>query len=121
MFDVDTAIEEIANKVHQGWMQQKLAHGFADHPYCFMQCPNVPEHALVGVCRTCYERGDSYYYDNAGWQTREKYHKQKHHSDMLPYSALPDNIKDYDRRTARVVFDWLDENDWQIVTKEIVI
>ena len=37
--------------------------------------------------------------------------EEKHHADMVPFNALPDATKDYDRATVRAVLAALIEED----------
>lgn len=102
-FDVEQVVELAAAKVHEGWMAEKLVQGFADHPF-------VPHSILPHLCGACSVEEQTDY----GKKVIVRYAKKKHHLDMLPYSELPENIKEYDRRTARIVFDWLQDNGWKV-------
>lgn len=94
-------IEQLADAVHQGWVAEKVAQGFADH--AFAECALYPgecaEHARCHVANaTCAVPAD------------------KHHTDMLPYADLAENIKEYDRATVRAVLLALDAAGLAVVT-----
>jgi hypothetical protein len=94
MIDIDTLnknIELIAEEVHKAWMKEKIEQGF---------------HAPM-VCK---------YYDLAFKEINLLNHSnnfivpdpfkkycEKCHTDLYPYSELPENIKEYDRVTVRAV------------------
>lgn len=77
-------VETLSDHVHQAWMAEKLKQGFADHPRSI----------------------DA---DGRGCCTNEL-----HHSDMLPYADLPENVKEYDRVTVRAVLDALDKAGYRL-------
>jgi hypothetical protein len=80
----DPIIEEIAEDVHKGWMAEKQKQGCADHVY-------------TGLQAECCTRPEG-----------------KHHPDMLPYAELADNVKEYDRATARAVLQGLERRGYVI-------
>lgn len=98
-FDVNAAIEAIAAKVHQGWVEQKQLGGFKDHAFEGQWVKR--NRGAVWCCEICHSP-----------------YSGEHHPDMLPYAELPENVKGYNRATARMVFAWLEENGWQVVRKE---
>lgn len=104
----DPIIEEIAEDVHRGWMEEKQRQGFADHVW-----PTNPEMiavSLIGVdgrgrphhAKTCVQY--------ACLQLQDK-----HHPDMLPYEDLAENVKEYDRATARAVFSGLKHRGYLVL------
>lgn len=82
-------IEALADAVHQGWMAERVAQGFPDHAW------GTDRHG-----QNC-------------WVS-----KDRHHSDMLPYADLAENIKEYDRATVRAVLNALDTAGLAVVTIE---
>jgi hypothetical protein len=91
----DLLIEEIAEDVHLGWMAEKQKQGFADHPHQFTRRFDA---MMVGVCRPACDLNI-----------------EKHHPDMLPYVELAENVKEYDRATARAVFQGLQRRGYKII------
>jgi hypothetical protein len=75
-------IELLSEEVHNAWMEEKLAQGF----HAPKQCPNNE-------------------FKNEDSEGRLKFYKfcDKCHTDLYPYSELPENIKEYDRVTVRAV------------------
>jgi adenylate cyclase len=71
----DPLIEHMAEAIHLAWMAEKHRQGYADHPW--------PLDWRIGVDHAC---GLS---------------ATRHHPDMLPYADLAENVKAYDRVTAR--------------------
>jgi hypothetical protein len=96
----DPIIEEIAEDVHKGWMAEKQKQGFADHPHRFVRQSNSMG-MMVGACRPACDLNI-----------------EKHHPDMLPYAELADNVKEYDRATARAVFRGLSNRGYKVVLPE---
>lgn len=88
----DPIIEEIAADVHRGWMEEKQRQGFANHP--LEMCPDKP---------------------GRDWKASCPWGDAKHHTDMLPYADLDENIKDYDRATARAVFSGLKQRGYLVL------
>jgi hypothetical protein len=84
-------IEQLSDKVHQGWEAEKIKQGFADH-------------VIVSGCFPPYR--DCHRCDLP---------TAKHHTDMLPYADLPEHVKEYDRATVRAVLGALDELGHRIV------
>ena len=82
--------EKIAEEVHNAWWEQKKKQGF----HSPISCPNHIK-SLIG------KQG----------VTEEKFIKscEKCHSDMYPYSELPENIKDYDRITVDTVLNAIEK------------
>ena len=81
---IENNIEFLSEQVHNAWMEEKLKQGF----HAPDDCSN-------------FDQGDvAHYY-------REKFerHCDKCHTDLYPYSELPENIKEYDRVTVRSVLD----------------
>lgn len=77
-------IESIAEEVHNAWMKEKLEQGF--------HAPNdCPSNKMAQPCSNLMKIGK---FDK---------HCLKCHTDLYPYSELPDNIKEYDRVTVRAV------------------
>lgn len=81
-------VEEISDKVHQAWMKEKLSQGF--HAPC--DCPvddgsddsRTPGDKFTRRCGKC-------------------------HSDLYPYSELPEHIKEYDRVTVKAVLSAIEQ------------
>jgi hypothetical protein len=90
----DPILEVIAEDVHKGWMAEKQKQGFADHAIKFPLYMGGPDTARCSRCSRPPE---------------------KHHADMLPYEDLADNVKEYDRATARAVFQGLGKRGYKIV------
>lgn len=84
-------IERLSESVHQGWLAEKQAQGFADHVL-------EPRPMAMGRCRRC------------------SLHSASHHTDMLPYAALAENVREYDRATVRAVLRALDAAGLAVVT-----
>ena len=79
-------IEEIAAKVHNAWLAEKMKQGFHS-PLC---CPNA---------HWTYASGEE------AKERRFEKRCDKCHPDMYPYGELPEHIKDYDRVTVKSVLD----------------
>lgn len=75
--------DSLAEVVHNAWMRTKLSHGFADHP--FTRDPSG--FGLAPRCDICGARNSNH-----------------HHTDMIPFADLSDEIKAYDYETALTVF-----------------
>lgn len=81
--DLYQKIEELSEEVHNAWMKEKLAQGFHAPVDCSQKgLLNLPDesmfHKFEKLCPKC-------------------------HTDLYPYSELPENIKEYDRVTVRAV------------------
>ena len=74
---IENNIEFLSEQVHNAWMEEKIKQGF----HAPNDCPN--KQALGKFERHC----------------------DKCHTDLYPYSELPENIKDYDRVTVRSVLE----------------
>lgn len=94
----DPIIEEIAEDVHKGWMTEKQKQGFADH---VLKAPLYMEGPDTTRCFRCGRPSN------------------KHHPDMLPYAELADNVQEYDRATARAVFQGLGKRGYTIVREDV--
>ncbi len=77
---LEANIEFLSEQVHNAWMKEKLQQGF-----------HAPK-----KCHT--------YFEGCLFNKFEK-RCDKCHTDMYPYSELPENIKDYDRVTVRTVIE----------------
>lgn len=88
--DDPAAVERFAERVHEAWMQQKQAQGFADHPH---RLAPFTESNVAGVyiCVSNYSKVCCLL------------PADKHHHDMRPYADLDEPTKEYDRATARAV------------------
>ncbi len=75
-------IEFASEKVHNAWMEEKLKQGFHAPNDCSRKITNAQ------VKRTL---------------PKFNKHCDKCHTDLYPYSELPENIKDYDRVTVIAV------------------
>lgn len=82
--DVGTIIEQLSSKVHDAWWNEKKSQGF----HAPLSCPK----RIL-----------------ANEYTKFKCVCEKCHTDMYPYEELPENIKDYDRVTVRMVLQSLDD------------
>ena len=73
-------IEELSEEVHNAWMKEKLEQGFHAPNNCtwFPLIETDETNKFVKRCEKC-------------------------HTDLYPYSELPENIKEYDRVTVRAV------------------
>lgn len=88
-------IELVAEKVHDAWWETKQKAGFHAPHEC--------------------ESDNKKSYLNASWQNQDRFDDHfdadkykwcdKCHPDMIPYSNLEDNIKEYDRVTVRTVYE----------------
>ena len=89
-------IEKIAESVHNAWWNEKEEQGF----HSPKNCPNAID---------SYEQGSF-----------DKFKKNcsKCHTDMYPYNELPENVKQYDRVTAKAVLKSLEENDYSVIKDE---
>jgi hypothetical protein len=76
-------LDELAEKVHDSWVQQKKLCGF-----------HAPENCPQIVSRVS---GSKAWYDETFCA--------KCHKDMRSYADLPENVKEYDRVTVRAVLD----------------
>lgn len=79
----DQAKDAAAEAVHLAWMATKLSHGFADHPLT----PYNGDPTSVFCAKSGCILG-----------------RYKHHTDMIPFAELSDEIKAYDYATALAVF-----------------
>jgi hypothetical protein len=98
-------IEKIAESVHNSWWNEKKEQGFHSPDDCksrnhkdfleanYEQQENVRNPKFFGWCEKC-------------------------HTDMYPYNELPENIKEYDRVTAKAVLKSLEENDYSVIKDE---
>lgn len=78
-------IERLAEVVHAEWMQEKRRQGWADHPGVYVRDVAIGVGMVVApLCDRCGS-------------------PQPHHPDMVPWSALPDTTKEYERSTVRAV------------------
>jgi hypothetical protein len=86
-------IEQIAEEVHNAWMQEKIEQGFHSPNECLSK-----SHERV-LNNERYLKGE---YEGVG---NGKFCRwcDKCHADLYPYSELPENIKEYDRVTVRAV------------------
>jgi ligand-binding sensor protein len=80
--DLDNYIEQLSEEVHNAWMKEKLEQGFHAPTYC-------PSVKLAGT-----EVSDEFKFMRFC---------EKCHTDLYPYSELPENTKEYDRVTVRAV------------------
>lgn len=83
--DLSQYIEQLSEKVHNAWWDEKKSQGF----HAPMECPDWPtilksRDKFKANCKYC-------------------------HTDMYPYNELPENIKDYDRVTVRTVLNAIKE------------
>ncbi len=78
-------LEIISEAVHDAWWEEKKKQGF----HAPVHCPNV----IVSVGLTEGEYKEMLFTERC----------DKCHTDMYPYSDLPENIKEYDRVTVRTV------------------
>jgi hypothetical protein len=78
--NLNSKIEELSEEVHNAWMKEKLSQGFHAPFNCprFPLIPHDEDEKFVKKCEKC-------------------------HTDLYPYSELPENIKEYDRVTVRAV------------------
>ena len=98
-------IEELSAEVHTAWWEEKKKQGF--------HAPNE--------CISANKRS----YCKSPWQIQDrfddhfnpKFYKwcDKCHTDMYSYKELPENIKDYDRVTVKMVLNALRSLDVEIV------
>jgi hypothetical protein len=86
--DDSALVEQLSDKVHQAWAAKKQRRGFADHPKFNSD-----------ICN----------------QTHCEKPPEKHHTDMLPYADLAENVKEYDRATVRAVLDAIHQAGYLIV------
>lgn len=88
--DLENYIEQLAEEVHNAWMKEKFEQGF----HAPKDCPSVK---LAGT-----EVSDEFKFLRFC---------DKCHTDLYPYSELPENIKEYDRVTVRAVLNAIKELD----------
>lgn len=82
--------EKLAEAVHDAWWKEKKAAGF----HAPLDCPTL-------------DADDTWakeLYENAPVPNKTRFCVECH-PDMIPYSELPENIKEYDRVTVRTVLD----------------
>jgi DNA-binding transcriptional ArsR family regulator len=96
-------LERLAEHVHKEWMAEKQRQGFADHVLVPVPCAcNDAEGCPARQgCNQAYCRLPAY----------------KHHTDMLPYAELAENVKEYDRATVRGVLRALDKEGFVILQR----
>jgi hypothetical protein len=87
--------EAIAEQVHEAWAAEKQRQGFANH--------------TLDMCPDKYGRD---------WKASCPWPDIKHHGDMLPYAQLPENVKEYDRVTARAALQGIERAGYQLVKME---
>lgn len=85
----DELIEQLSDAVHQNWMREKQAQGFADH----VTQPCTFQDGRRRRCSTVCHANDAECILPA----------DKNHTDMLPYADLPEKVKQYDRATVQAV------------------
>lgn len=103
MNDDSALVEQLSDKVHQAWAAEKQRQGFADHPYQGEWIGNSGR-AWCG-----------FVFDEHGGKRTCEEPQRLHHTDMLPYADLAENIKEYDRATVRTVLGALREAGYLIV------
>lgn len=81
----DPLIEHMAEGIHLAWMAEKHRQGYADHVYHGVYQGDGGRQ--LTICTHC--------------PPGQHQGTDKHHPDMLPYADLADNVKAYDRVTAR--------------------
>ena len=88
--------EKIAAKVHDAWWEEKKKQGFHAPYTCGSQTAknartqdrqSLGHNEFPKFCKFC----------------------DKYHTDMYPYSELPENVKDYDRVTVETVLKAISE------------
>ncbi len=79
----EDVVDQIADKVHQAWMAEKIAQGYADH-------------VMRWDCGLTSINGEPY-------TATCMIPVEKHHPDMLLYQDLSESVKEYDRVTVRAV------------------
>ena len=89
-------IEKIAESVHNSWWNEKKEQGF----HSPKNCP----YAIIPYVQGSFDKF--------------KKNCEKCHTDMYPYNELPENIKEYDRVTAKAVLKSLEENDYSVIKDE---
>lgn len=82
--DTTELIEQLSEKVHDAWWEEKRKQGFHAPLECPRRAPTNQYGKFEAVCDRC-------------------------HTDMYPYKELPENIKEYDRVTVRAVLQAIDE------------
>lgn len=91
--DDAVVIEQLAEVIHNAWVEEKKKDGIADHPWTDNTC-QIFGHILCA--ERVYEGDDS-----------DKYHCHKpqdeHHPDMIPYSGLSDRTKEHKRAIAHAI------------------
>ncbi|MDD4588824.1 MAG: RyR domain-containing protein [Parabacteroides sp.] len=80
--DLENYIEKLAEEVHNAWMKEKFEQGFHSPNDCTRKITNAE------CVRTV---------------PKFTKHCNKCHTDLYPYTELPENIKEYDRVTVRAV------------------
>lgn len=88
---MNSIIEKLSEKVHNAWWEEKIEQGFHPPIYCTKKKPN-PAIGIKEAREAAFTK-----------------HCDKCHTDMYPYSDLPENIKEYDRVTVRIVLKALGE------------
>lgn len=90
-------IERLSEAVHNGWMAQKQAQGFADHPF------KPVSTGMTTATHYCQ-------------QSECQFSHIRHHPDMLPYADLAESTKEYNRATVRAFLRALDAEGLAVVT-----
>ena len=93
----DNLIENLSKQVHDAWWSEKVKQGFHSPVTC--------EYA-----KPMYAVGEE--------EAKEKAftkHCDKCHTDMYPYSDLPEHVKEYDRVTVRTVLSAIERMGYILV------
>ena len=89
-------IEKIADSIHNAWWNEKKEQGFHSPKKCPYAIDSYVQGSFDKFKKNC----------------------EKCHTDMYPYNELPENIKEYDRVTAKAVLKSLEENDYSVIKDE---
>lgn len=108
-------VDHLATKVHDAWMAEKQRQGFADHPTPLYRAAHPVTGQWLDSDLVEADMAESWnlapralhYYRQSCCELRH----DLHHKDMVPFNALSEATKDYDRATVRAILSALVEEE----------